>query len=195
MWDEFVDLGHIGKDVPCNTVATFQRGTKGELNLVVFCRSNDIIWGCYGANAVHFSFLLEYMALWIGCPVGTYTQVSVNWHAYRTILDKYRDDKPFERVTPYRSGGGHATRMFHGTVEDADKRIESLLFFVDHDCRLPPPDWDDSEPFFNVAYGILKAHSLWKSRKWLRAIHMLDTLDFQNDWVIAAYEWFKRRLK
>jgi hypothetical protein len=194
MWDPEADLGRVGKDVPCNVTATFQRGAEGELNLVVFCRSNDIVWGAYGANAVHFSFLLEYMALWIGCPMGTYTQISVNWHGYLDTVDRYRND-PFFGSDPYRSGGTQATQMFHGTVEDADNRIANLLFMVDHNFELLPETWDDSEPFFNAAYGVLRAHYLWKSGERLRAIHMLDTLSCWNDWVIAAYGWFKRRDK
>src|SRR5262249_6139538 len=86
MWNTRNDLGRNGKDLPCNLVLTFQRNFNGALDLTVFCRSNDIIWGAYGANAVHFSMLLEYMALWIGCPIGVYRQVSVNWHGYFNTL-------------------------------------------------------------------------------------------------------------
>jgi len=50
--------------------------------MVVFNRSNDMVWGCYGANAVHFSFLHEFIGRSTGLPLGTYTQVSVNLHAY-----------------------------------------------------------------------------------------------------------------
>ncbi|GAF76679.1 unnamed protein product, partial [marine sediment metagenome] len=82
MWDAEKDLGDVSKDLPCNDLALFTRGIDGELNMTVMCRSNDIIWGCYGANAVHFSILLEFMAAAIGCPVGTYTQISNNWHGY-----------------------------------------------------------------------------------------------------------------
>ncbi len=87
MWDAEEDLGSSSKDVPCNTMATFQINTEGKLDLSVFCRSNDIIWGAYGANAVHFSFLLEYMAHWIGVSVGRYYQISVNWHGYLNTFE------------------------------------------------------------------------------------------------------------
>lgn len=83
------DLGvayNGGKDVPCNTHAYFDlRG--GVLNMTVCNRSNDAIWGAYGANAVHFSVLLEYMAAKIGVPVGVYRQFSNNMHVYTEVLD------------------------------------------------------------------------------------------------------------
>jgi hypothetical protein len=50
--------------------------------MTVLNRSNDIVWGCYGANAVHMSVLQEFVALAIGVPVGSYTQVSNDWHIY-----------------------------------------------------------------------------------------------------------------
>lgn len=79
--DDFYVANSGGKDVPCNTQAYFDcRG--GNLNMTVLNRSNDIIWGCYGANAVHFSYLLEYMAWRINVPVGVYRQMSNNFHVY-----------------------------------------------------------------------------------------------------------------
>lgn len=76
-----------GKDVPCNTNIYF-RVNEGKLDMTVCCRSNDIIWGAYGANAVHMSVLMEYMAAYIGVPVGTYYQISNNYHAYTNVYDR-----------------------------------------------------------------------------------------------------------
>ena len=67
MWDtEWDVLNQDSKDVPCNTHAYFSRDESGALDMTVCNRSNDLVWGCLGANAVHFSFLLEYMAGLIG---------------------------------------------------------------------------------------------------------------------------------
>lgn len=73
------------KDVPCNTHVYFDVRA-GVLNMTVCCRSNDIIWGAYGANAVHFSVLQEYMALRIGVAVGEYRQISNNYHLYPDVI-------------------------------------------------------------------------------------------------------------
>lgn len=81
-------------DVCCNLSAAFQvrKGfrahedtTKEYLDMTVFNRSNDIVWGAYGANAVHFSVLQELIASCVGVNVGTYYQVSNNFHAYVDI--------------------------------------------------------------------------------------------------------------
>jgi len=60
------------------------------LDITVCCRSNDIVWGAYGANVVQFSMLQEYLAARIGVGVGTYYQVSNNYHAYVSELERLR---------------------------------------------------------------------------------------------------------
>lgn len=75
-----------GKDVPCNTAAYFDT-VGGKLNMTVTCRSNDVILGAYGANIVHMSFLLEYMAAMTDIPMGVYRQFSNNYHVYENQLE------------------------------------------------------------------------------------------------------------
>jgi thymidylate synthase len=83
MWDPTADAGKIaaGRDVPCN-VSLFFLIRNGALDMTVACRSNDIVWGCYGANAVHMSMLQEFIANAVGVPVGIYYQISNDWHIY-----------------------------------------------------------------------------------------------------------------
>jgi hypothetical protein len=89
MWDATVDGRSTeanAKDRPCNDMVKFQAIPAGNgyycLNMSVFCRSNDAVWGAYGANAVHFSYLHEYVASAVGMSVGTYFQISDNLHVY-----------------------------------------------------------------------------------------------------------------
>ena len=91
MWDPWEDLQtyNDGKDYPCNTQIYFW-SRENKLNMTVVNRSNDMIWGAYGANAVHMSFLLEYMASMCGFKVGVYNQFSNNLHAYVETLEKLR---------------------------------------------------------------------------------------------------------
>jgi len=112
MWDPEADLGQEGRDFPCNTHLYFRvrdvayrdppvtdqnsamheeriaRGDNLILDMAVLCRSNDAIWGAYGANAVHFSVLLEFVAAACGFRVGRLTQLSWNFHAYEATLEK-----------------------------------------------------------------------------------------------------------
>ncbi len=199
MWDTTRDLDHSGKDVPCNIIATFQRGIEGELNLTVFCRSNDIVWGAYGANAVHFSMLLEYMALWIGCSIGTYTQISVNWHGYLATLDQVKSIRP-DRAgyieNPYTDGRVYPSRMFYCSLKEADQRIAALLFDVSSGF-VHQRQFGDDEPFFNYAYALLEAHHAWRTgadeRRFLAALEILGRWDQKNDWIVAGTEWIQRR--
>lgn len=82
MWETEQDLNDYPyKDRPCNTHIYFDcRG--GKLNMTVCCRSNDMLWGAYGANVVHMSILQEVIAAGIGCPMGVYRQFSNNFHLY-----------------------------------------------------------------------------------------------------------------
>lgn len=88
MWDAVIDLADTpenAKDKPCNLMVLFEI-RKGRLNMTVFNRSNDAVWGTFGANAVHFSFLQEYIACSVGVEVGVYNQVSNNLHLYTESL-------------------------------------------------------------------------------------------------------------
>lgn len=91
MWDANKDLNRNGKDVPCNTGIYF-KVRENKLNMTVCNRSNDMLWGAYGANVVHMSILQEYMASLVGVDVGTYRQVSDSFHIYlNPVWDKVKD--------------------------------------------------------------------------------------------------------
>lgn len=82
MWVPDMDLTEAAyKDRPCNTHIYFD-GRGGKLNMTVCCRSNDMLWGAYGANVVHMSVLQEIVAAGAGLPMGVYRQFSNNFHLY-----------------------------------------------------------------------------------------------------------------
>lgn len=86
-WDPHVD----SKDIPCNTQIYFEQDARVRaLNMTVSNRSNDLIWGAYGANAVHFSTLLMVMAGALGWSTGRYWQMSNNLHVYERHFDLVR---------------------------------------------------------------------------------------------------------
>ncbi len=84
MWDGHEELHKAlngGKDVCCNHAITFDP-CDGYLNMSVSNRSNDQVWGAYGANVVHMSILHEYVAAQTGLKLGSYFQNSSNLHLY-----------------------------------------------------------------------------------------------------------------
>jgi hypothetical protein len=209
MWDARFDLGFDGKDVPCNTIATFQRGFEGELNLDVFCRSNDIIWGAYGANAVHFSFLLEYMAAGIGCKVGVYRQHSVNYHAYektfQPLVDKLDDGLsvwsiPRKPDDPYADGRVRALPMYGdaGRWADFTGDIDRVMAIADGELFDTPILCSE---FLVMANAMLFAHQLYRHLKgedrYTEALHWLNGTVYPHytdvDWMVAGREWIERR--
>jgi thymidylate synthase len=198
MWDATRDADTTAtpyRDVPCNLIATFQISPIGALDLCVFCRSNDIIWGCYGANAVHFSMLLEYMALSIGVPVGTYTQVSVNWHGYISTMESVLKLRPSDD-NPYADGKVYPAQMFHCDREEADRRIQEILWAADSGFTYPL-SYNDDEPFFSVAYSMLRAHHVYKMTptpdRFEKAGKVLAAANQHNDWIAAGQQWLMRR--
>jgi len=193
MWQTSMDLDVESKDLPCNLTATFQRDSTGRLDMVVFCRSNDIVWGCYGANAVHFSMLQEYLARRIGCPVGTYTQVSVNWHAYLTTLEPLRG--LVEHI-----GEGNPYDVIHGHVVSTPMRdyqiVETVRALYDEatsDDYLIPHSID---PWAEVFQAVLEAHRIYRTgdapARYDDAVENLKEFG-SRDWCVAAIQWLERR--
>lgn len=74
-------IGEKGRDIACNLILTFKI-RDNKLNLCVFNRSNDLIWGLFGANIVQFTTIQEMLANWLGVEVGTYHQITDSLHVY-----------------------------------------------------------------------------------------------------------------
>ena len=81
-------VGEKGKDIACNLLLTFKI-RDNKLHLCVFNRSNDLIWGLFGANIVQFTTIQEMLANWLGVEVGTYHQITDSLHVY---LEDYASD-------------------------------------------------------------------------------------------------------
>jgi thymidylate synthase len=84
MWDPQVDLDVSNNDIPCNT-SIFFRVVRGALEATVANRSNDVVWGMCGANAVHLTILQELMARELGMKIGRYHVMTNNAHCYLDI--------------------------------------------------------------------------------------------------------------
>lgn len=176
MWDPKADLelSQKGKkDLPCNTHAYF--GVRdGALNMTVCNRSNDMVWGAYGANAFHFSFLQEFMSLAMSLRTGTYCQISNNFHAYIDRPDVRRlfmwsDATPAAIITGVRYGVA-AQPFPHGLARPLLESGESAADFIE-DCRwfcsAEAADYDMDEHstvFFREVAGPMRmVHAAYKA--------------------------------
>jgi hypothetical protein len=94
IWNPSRDLADPSVDIPCNVHVNL-RIVRGELDLTVMNRSNDVFWGLLGANIVQFSFLQEYIATMLNVPVGRLYQVTTNAHIYTEFGPGRADDYDF----------------------------------------------------------------------------------------------------
>lgn len=189
-----------GKDVPCNTHVYFDV-KDGNLNQTVLCRSNDVIWGAYGANAVHFSVLLEYMAAKTGYAVGVYRQFSNNFHIYPAIFQQRGEDardalhalaSDAQEHDHYRyvERDINAGTMFNTPIEDWER---DLLRFLDEPtgaCTL------FNDVFFKECAVPMYAAWTARKRKWSTGLADLRNSDMRTyypDWYRACTEWIGRR--
>lgn len=182
-----------GKDVPCNTHIYFDV-RDNKLNMTVCCRSNDIIWGAYGANAVHMSILQEYMAKSVGVEVGLYRQFSNNYHAYTDVyhtellnsisIEAHRTNyyqKPLSieqpAVAPY--------PLISTDVASWDKDLHK---FLDD----PLSGYVYHDPFFKqVAEPMWSAWMVRKDKQGDPMEHVRAIV--AEDWKLACAQWITRR--
>lgn len=201
IWDPTRDLGADSKDVPCNLSVVFQVAPDGRsLDATVFNRSNDLIWGAYGANAVQFSFLLEYLAVSTGLTVGRLTQVSANTHVYERHWDlveklakKSKDALDASVARGWYSRGLVAPYPLVN-VSSVGAWDRELATFLDRGV-----DGTYRDPFFReVACRLLMSWMAFSNRKSLKrfdeAIGALQECP-ASDWAKACREWVERRAK
>lgn len=188
MWDpEAHDLEGSWKDRPCNTHIYFDcRG--GRLNMTVCCRSNDMIWGAYGANVVHFSMLQEAVAFGVGVQMGVYRQFSNNFHIYPEVpvAKKLMDSMP--DVFDYYSGV-EAAQVFplmsgSGSVDDFLGECEE---FCDNSTAVY-----DNNFLTQVAQPLRAAYINRKAGDPDWRI-FLKEIPARNDWKLAFNDWVLRR--
>ena len=202
MWDVRNDLLKIdtSKDVCCNLSALFQvrnRNINGVpgcwLDMTVFNRSNDAIWGLTGANAVHFSVLHEYVALAIGAMVGTYYQITNDLHTY---VDRFkpalwlvedtepraRDDKDVNRL--YQTRSAFDKDIHYLFEQDGYKMVSDLYYMKD----------EVTTPFIReVVIPMLLVYGHWKNGERQRAYANLMDIK-HTDWRLAVELWLIKRM-
>ena len=94
----YEDLGKNTKDKACNMILVFSI-VQDELQLMVYNRSNDAIWGnVTGANPVHFSYIQQWVADQLMYPMGKLYFTSTNLHVYTDLYDIW-DRMDWNKVT------------------------------------------------------------------------------------------------
>jgi len=185
MWHPMHDLGTDARDVPCNTHIYLQV-LRGHLEMTVCCRSNDVIWGAYGANAVHFSFLQELIATALGVDVGTYTQFSNNFHLYTELGQGAALLQNPPSGDKYATGEWKAISVLQPLEPLADFLTDCATFVSDEgqDAEYKTAFMREVANPLRIAYLARKAGEQW--------VGMLSAIP-DCDWKSAFIEWAARR--
>lgn len=198
IWDPAVDLGAKTKDMPCNDMVMLKI-RDGHLNMTVCCRSNDAVWGAYGANVVQFSMLQEFIAAAVGVPVGVYRQISDSFHVYtdQEAWIKIVNSANWDHDA-YQDAAVQPFPLFSGFIAD-DWRI--WLAACEEFCNGGSPNI----PFFAaVAAPMREAWNIWQRpapdgfiRNRTALAHEAGTYLRDNmfacDWQLAGIQWLTRR--
>ena len=210
MWTPLNDLLEIdrSKDVCCNTHAYFAIDKNGKLEMTVCNRSNDLIWGMLGTNVVHFSFLQEYLAGWLGVGVGCYHQMTNNLHVYTEGNSGW---KPKEWLAEY-TRDMHSPHQFeYGALVPSENLIRLTTNLPD---RMTRPEFDEicgrfveanrmgdevtANTFWNVpfldrvAQPMCHAFHMHRQRDYFAAEHWARQI-LAPDWGYAAITWIAKR--
>lgn len=191
MWDPVADFNKTGKDFPCNTNIYF-KVRQGKLYMTVCCRSNDIVWGCYGANAVHMSMLHQYVAEMCGYAMGPYHQISDSWHGYLNTFEKFKAygsgypswDDHYTTVSCTRAMVTEPAFFDEEVSSFVDRSKPGVEFLADYPWR--------NEFFPKVAIPILLAWRAYKEKHEYTAMRHIDNIQ-DIGWRIGCREWLYRR--
>ncbi len=211
-WDPASDPIVESKDVPCNVMTLFLE-RDGQLDMTVFNRSNDAIYGLAGSNIVHFSILHEYMALRLGLPLGKYQQVSNCLHVYlefdvfkrmqeylKLPLGEWTQDNPYDmgiETTPLLQPGESLATLdndIHLLMKShrisLEEKIGGLFNLKEEEYH--------TQFFHKVFLPMMRCWRDWKEKKGARVAvgHVREAMVGNNsDWLFAAEAWMIRRVK
>ncbi len=204
------DLNHMTKDKACNLIVVF-RIRNNMLDMIVYNRSNDMLWGAYGANVVQFSMLQEYVSASIGIDMGTYTQVSNSYHVYLdgpggALWDKLTDTN--NGTSYYRAlVGGKSENIYDQPSINLVRMKRSDMSTFNYDLRtffkiydkhgLPfigdKVDWE-SIYFEELILPMLSVYLVYKKHKAEIALKFLHRIK-GDDWRTACETWLTNRIK
>lgn len=214
MWDASTDptSAQTGTaDIPCNTSIAFDV-IRGRLSMTVFNRSNDLCFGAYGANLVHMSFLLEYVAQATGLKIGNYYQVSNNAHVYvenpatARLITKVDDaytltDEYLKAIAanPVPQGMVPTPLLFeHGEIESFRSDLDILFQHFDRTGTLSGGSaytfGYESQFGIEILAPLGRAYDLYKENKLEDALGLL-TSGTPYDWLINGAQWLGRRIQ
>lgn len=197
LWDN-ADLTKNTKDKACNLELVF-KVRDGKLDMTVFNRSNDLIWGALGANLVHMSFFHEYVATKIGIPMGAYEQVSNCLHVYTdgvagNILKNILADDPEGCDYKVRYINTRNSPSMVGIDEDVSKLFYHIGICKDVTGMMSGFVQEYQSDFFNRLFiPMMMTYAFHKLKMDTTAMDILIGSNIPQDWKLACYNWLDNR--
>lgn len=192
------DLTKDTKDKACNMSIVF-RVRKNKLCMTVYNRSNDMIWGAYGANMVQFSMIQEYVAAHLGLEMGEYTQITNSYHVYTdgpggVVWDRIKNRKPtceniyvsLEKITS----------MGNFEIKEIDNDLERFFEIYDEEGLEGIGNtltWE-SYYFHRLVLPVLCVFLVHKDYGPNAALSHIIKIE-ADDWRMACRQWLEARVK
>lgn len=190
------DLRRESRDLACNLELVF-RQVDGRLNMTVYNRSNDAIWGgVTGANITNLFIFQAWISAATGIPVGKQYVVSNNLHLYldnpkaEPLLDKYVRTPSFDE--PHYPSEPWKFIQYGETPRDVDRDIGRFLNHLRNE-KYDPTRYNPDTTLVKGAIQIALAHSLYRDGDISTAIAVAQEVIFE-DWAIACSNWLIKRL-
>lgn len=205
IWDTN-DLEHNTLDKACNMSIVF-RVRNDKLDITVYNRSNDMIWGAYGANVVQFSMIQEYVAAHLNIPMGTYTQVSNAFHVYTSgpggeLWERLSDQTDRKVIKELK----HTSEMYSCLENIVTMSYPDMSFF-EHDLKQFFKIYDDhgllelgdttyweSRYFRDLIMPVLSVFLVHKEYGAKVALNHINSIR-ADDWKKACSDWLTKRIK
>ena len=171
---------------------------EGKLCITVYNRSNDMIWGAYGANAVQFSIIQEYVAAHLGLPLGEYAQVSNSYHVYigdagGTVWNRIKDNYDSD------------VNMYDDLVNNTVYMLQNDMLAFEHDILQFFNAYDQfgidelselrcwrSKYFNKLIMPMLCVYLIHKQHGPEQALNYTHTI-LADDWKLACEDWLSNR--
>jgi thymidylate synthase len=195
IWDK-ADLNKVTRDKACNMQLVF-RMVGGKLDMTVYNRSNDAIWGgISGANITNLFVFQAYVAAGLCVNIGKQYVASNNLHLYldnpktKLLLDHYHNPDPkfvrdLMQEEPLKSKLIRCNE-FH----TLDSEIKQFMA-IERLGKVHPSYQTD---FIRVAEQIASVHHWYRQGNLIAARDLAKTIP-APDWREACTAWLTRRWK
>jgi thymidylate synthase len=145
------------KDCPCTRILHFMKHpSENKLNLTVYMRSNDILWGASAVNIFNFTMIQEYFAKILNLEIGTYYHIVDNFHYYENCKTKIKSiakSNHYEDIGFIYKKSFNSLKEFDLLIQRLSQSEEQLRF---GDFNVSANLEDD---FFNDWFKVLYTHN------------------------------------